>query len=200
MKEQEAQKKHEVEIRALLHPNQKQSLIEHLEAKGAVLAETEHLMDEYFCPAHVQRFEEVEMDEIGSYSLRLRKKVRDGEESIEINTKMITKRGDHNNWEEHEMEISSFEEAEEILFIIGFKSFFTLRKKRFTYDVGHMSINLEDIDEFGSIIEAEIMTLPNKSEEAKKTIETFLQEIGITDQQIVPKSVTNILMREKARF
>ncbi|MBM3208701.1 CYTH domain-containing protein [Candidatus Shapirobacteria bacterium] len=191
---------HEVEIRALLKARQKRELTHLLEARGATLEKTEHLKDAYFCPINIKSFPEIEMNTVGSFSLRLRQKVENGKTRIEINTKMITQYGDHNAWEEHEIAVDSFDEAKAILQTMSFKPYFTLEKDRSTYSVEGMALVFEDIVDFGPILEAEIITPKDKIEEAKTRIKDFLRELGISSQQIVPKSVTNMLMREEAQF
>lgn len=196
----QVKKSQEVEIRALLDQTQKRSLIQRLESKGAISDGTEHLFDVYFCPIGITTFKELEMNELGSFSLRLRRKIIGEQKVIELNTKMITNYGDHNAWEEHETKVDSFEETELILKTIGFKSYFTVTKQRSIYQLDDMTVNLEDIDDFGLVVEVEIMTSVEKAESAKEVIRKFLAGIGIHDRQIVLKSVTNILMKERSHF
>ena len=63
-----------------------------------------------------------------------------------------------------------------------------------------VSISLENIKDFGLGIEAEIMTTKDKEDSAKAKIDEVLSEIGIGSSKVVEKSITNIIMREKAKF
>jgi len=63
-----------------------------------------------------------------------------------------------------------------------------------------MTICLEDIVGFDSIIEVEVITDKLGSQRAKEKIRAFLNEIGIDNNQLVPKSITNLLMRQRAKF
>lgn len=187
----------EVEIRALVpdFENLRQELL----AKKAKYHGESYLHDIYFCPEAVKSLEEVEMNQIGSYSLRLRKeKNENGEISLYLNTKTITNHGDHNAWEEHEVTLNDFEEMTEILKNIGFKSFFELEKVRFHYQVLDLGVFLDDIKDFGACIELEKIVSPGEESEAKATIINFLQSIGINEKQLVPKSVTNLVMKARA--
>lgn len=197
---QEANRNQEIEIRALLNNEQRSTLEMELLNKGAKFEERMHIVDMYLCPVAVQSFQEIEMQKVGSFSLRIRKQTANGQTQVEVNTKIITNEGDHNSWEEHEIKVSSFDEAVAIFQAIGFKSFFTLEKERVTYQVDDMKVCLEDIVDFGPVIEVEVIANKSKNQQAKQRIRAFLRDIGVTNEQIVAKSVTNILMGERAQF
>jgi len=63
-----------------------------------------------------------------------------------------------------------------------------------------MIICVEDIVGFGSTIEVEVITDESASQRAKKEIRTFLKEMDIDNNQLVPRSITNLLMQQKAKF
>jgi predicted adenylyl cyclase CyaB len=167
---------------------------------GGKKVSVEELTDAYFCPVGVRSFSEIEMDEVGSYSLRLRRHSRGGKSAVSMNVKQITTYGDHNAWDEHEFTLSDFDEAKAILYAIGFKEFFALRKRRTSFVRGKFHILIEDINDFGPILEVEVMTTKEKAEAAKQDIRDLLEKIGVRGERVVPKSVTNLLMKEKARF
>ena len=193
--------KHEVEYRALIS----EEIFKRLLDKGKKECKKSFhgplkIQDNYFCPKHVKTFKEVEMDDVGSYSLRLRREVKDKKTSISLNTKIIKKVGDHNAWLEHEANLSSYEEGKMILEAIGFKSFFEFIKKRYSFNDKSIHVCLEDIENFQPAIEIEIMTTEDNTENAKKTLLDYLSKNGIEKDSIVKKSITNILMHERARF
>jgi len=187
----------EVEIRARLDDIRSfKNLIEKL---GAIPISSLYVYDIYFCKRSAKKVEDVEMNEVGSYSLRLRKsKKGGGEEKFTINTKTITNHGDHNAWEEHEVEVNDFSEAAKIIRATEFKPFFKLEKERFVYKLDGMEICVEDITDFGGAVEVEIMSSPGEATEAKQKIKGFLHKCDIDDSKIVPKSITNIIMKERA--
>ena len=86
----------------------------------------------------------------------------------------------------------------DILKTIGFKSFFELEKTRFHYECSGLGVFLDDIKDFGACIELEKMVYVGEESEAKQEIKNFLESIGVEENQIVPKSVTNIVMKERA--
>jgi len=99
----------EVELRALVKDAE---LFQHqLKEKGAEYKNSSYLCDIYFCEKRATSVSDVEMDEIGSYSLRLRVARKNDVETITINTKTITTTGDHNAWEEHEIIVDNFKEV-----------------------------------------------------------------------------------------
>lgn len=187
----------EVELRALVaDPNQFQ---EQLKQKGAEYKNSSYLRDVYFCDKKATSVADVEMDKVGSYSLRLRIARKGDNESITLNTKTITNEGDHNAWEEHEVTINNFREAALILSTTEFKPFFELEKHRHTYLLNDMEILVEDITDFGGAIEVEIMCASGEEEESKAKIKNLLiNDLGLNESDIVPKSVTNIIMKQRA--
>jgi predicted adenylyl cyclase CyaB len=190
----------EVELRALLKEGDATRLRSQLAALGVASSKTVAIDDRYYCPSSVTSFAEVEMDDVGSYSLRLRTSTVNGVVTHDINTKVITAHGDHHAWDEHEAIINSVDEMEKILYSMGFKTFFTLSKVRDVFTVDDITLQIEDIKDYGTIVEAEIITDSGDSEAAKERIRALFTKLGIPLETVVPKSVTNLIMREKARF
>ncbi len=194
-------KNHEVEFRALISRDIFTRIREQAAASPAhTIRGPLTIVDAYFCSQSVTSFKEIEMNKVGSYSLRLRSEREGDAETSSMNTKIIRSEGDHNAWLEHEIGISSFDQAEQILKTIGFKKYFELRKQRYSFDDAGVHVCLEDIADFQPAIEVEIMATQNTIEEAKKNLLAYLDGHGITQDMIVKKSITNLLMREKARF
>ncbi|MDO8515132.1 MAG: CYTH domain-containing protein [bacterium] len=89
-------------------------------------------------------------------------------------------------------------EAAEILLTTEFKPFFELQKTRYEYKLKELNVFIDDIKDFGSCIEVEILTDPGDETNAKEKIMEFLAGLEITQKDVVPKSVTNIVMKERA--
>lgn len=187
----------EVELRALIKdPKEFQ---EQLKEKGAAYKHSSYLRDVYFCDKKATSVADVEMDQVGSYSLRLRIARQNDAEAITLNTKTIMREGDHNAWEEHEVALDDFKEAALILATTEFKPFFELEKYRHMYVLGGMEILVEEITGFGGAIEVEIMCALGEEDATKEKIKHFLvNDLGLNESEIVPKSVTNIIMKERA--
>lgn len=187
----------EVELRALV--KDAELFQDQLKKNGAEYKNSSYLCDIYFCEKNATSVADVEMDEIGSYSLRLRVARKNDAETITLNTKTITNTGDHNAWEEHEIIVDNFKEAALILSMTEFKPFFKLEKHRHTYVINEMEVLVEDITDFGGAIEVEIMCMPGEEEASKNTIKALLlNELRLNESDIVPKSVTNIIMKQRA--
>lgn len=186
----------EVELRALISREEFDAIGRKLIELGAKTDVTEKVEDTYFCSKEISSFDALEMDDVGSYSLRLRKDSK----GSNLNIKVITQSGDHNSWEEHEIAVDSYEQANTILELIGFKSFITIIKARQVYTLNGIRVFLEDIEDFGTALEAEIVTTKDEGEYAKKRIKDLLGQLDISSDRIVPKSISNIIMRQKARF
>lgn len=169
----------------------------------------EIIRDTYYCPNNIKSVKEVEMNKVGSYSLRIRRKQRNNKKIIELNVKVITQYGDHNTWKEYEVSISSFKEGEAIIKSIGFKPFLKVNKERETFFLKNgitlciekiKSLGIEKIKSLGNVIETEIITSRNKTSQSKKKILSLFRKLGIDDNQIIPKSAANLLMKKKAIF
>ncbi|RME79924.1 MAG: CYTH domain-containing protein, partial [Methanobacteriota archaeon] len=167
---------HEVELRVVMREEQEKILLKKLEK--ADFRGEEEISDIYFCPKHFASLEELEMQEVGSYSLRLRRSKKEDKEEKTLNVKIITAEGDHHAWEERETTIGSISKMQQALEAIGFKEVFRIEKKRRTYCLDGMNILLEEIKDFGPALEIEILTTEDKREEAKEKILAFLNSVG----------------------
>ncbi len=190
----------EVEVRALLTPRLRSHVVQLINNSGGQCQGLMEIKDTYWCLQSVSSFEEIEMNKVGSYSLRTRYSNKGGTETKSINVKVITKQSDHRSWQEFEITVNSSESAEAILQVLGFKKFFTLVKRRKIFKLNSFTINLEDIRGFGPVIEVEVMTTRNKSSRAKSEIITLLEKLSVPKKKIVSKSITNLLMHQKAKF
>lgn len=199
---QKENKNREIEIRAILEEVQAMTILKQLEdGEGDYLGE-EIITDLYFCKNEVKELSEVEMNEVGSYSLRLREKEKNGVKNTDLNIKVITNYRDHGVLDEHETAIGSLEETYMILKTIGLKPFFRLKKKRksFYIKAQNMTVNLEYIDGFGIAIEIEIITSQENADSAKQIIQSYLSKVGVMEEQIVPQSITKIIMSNMSKF
>lgn len=190
----------EVEKRALLKESDYKEILKKLDTLGAKLIKKVNINDIYFCPITVLSFAEIEMDHVNSYSLRLREQNSDYNKEVTLNVKLITQEGDHSSWEEHEVVVGSFNTTTNILKSIGFKQFCTIKKSRLVYNFNDIEVSIEDIVDFGLGIEAEVKTSTDQSTKAKAKIDELFEKLEINSDQIVEKSITNIIMRKKSKF
>lgn len=188
----------EVELRALLQ--NLQPIKKKLLALGAEVRGVSRIHDVYFCPREATSFADVEMDEVGSYSLRLRLEENENGQRSFLNSKTITTRGDHHAWEEHNVGIGDFVEAKRLLEATAFKTFCEIVKTREEFALGEVLINLENIKDFGGAIEVEKMVATGQETQAKAELEKVISSLGIGKFHLVEKSVTNIIMHQRASF
>jgi adenylate cyclase class 2 len=186
----------EVELRALV--KDLEIVRNNITKSGAKYIGSSTIHDIYFCEKSISTLKGVEMFEVGSYCLRLRRYSKGGTKSITLNTKTITKQDDHHAWEEHETEIGDFSEAAKILQTTEFKPFLEIKKTRHEYKLGNLGIFVEDIEDFGGSLEVEILTTPGLEESSKEKILEYLEKIEVSKDEVVPKSVTNIVMKQRA--
>lgn len=185
----------EIEIRAFVKSLE---LIESnlIELKAKKLKQ-QHIIDYWFCPKNFTRFNQIQMNKPGSYSLRIRQLKQNGKEYLELNTKALETEEDHNVFIEHETAIDDIEETRKILEIIGFKIYCVLEKRRTVYKKGNMLINLEDIKAFNPAVEIEIIS-DEETDAHKKTITKTLKQLGIKEKDIIKTSITNLFMKKYA--
>jgi predicted adenylyl cyclase CyaB len=188
----------EVELRALITPAQKSAIIKSLKKMGANAKKTTSLTDTYFCPTAVRSFKQTEMHKVGSYSLRIRQSGKVG--PVELNTKVITRTGDHTAWDEFEVMVSEPSQLKAILKTLGFKPFITIHKSRQSFTLGACAVELETIKGFGTAIEVELRVPRPQADAAKQRIRKLLTLLGISEKQIVKKSVTNLIMKKLSNF
>lgn len=186
----------EVELRALV--KDLETVRDNITKSGAKYIGSSTIHDVYFCKKSILTIEEVEMHDVGSYSLRLRDYSKGKVKSITLNTKTITKLNDHHAWEEHEVEVDNFSETAKILLTTEFKPYFELKKIRHEYKLGDLGIFPEEIEDFGGALEIEILTTPGNEAVSKEKILEYLEKIGVSKGEVVPKSVTNIVMKQRA--
>jgi len=190
----------EVETRALI-TRERSSKIEHsLVDIGAEMISSEKIEDSHFCPKHIKAFSEIEMNDVGSYGLRVRRVTTTAGSKSNINVKVLTRPNDHSSWRELETSIGSWESICQILEIIGFKSFFSVSKDRKTYTLDNFTIVIDGIPDFGTVIEVEQMVTESQVDKAKKGTRNLLYRIGISEDEILTTSVPRILMQRFAKF
>lgn len=196
----------ETEIRAVLTNTQRKQLDEKLITLGARKQDTQTIIDVYYCPQTITSFNQIEMDAVGSYSLRLRRvKNKNGMSKIEWNIKQLTEQGDHTAWAEYEVKIPNFDTVDQMIKIMGFKPYVTIEKTRYVYSMTGVnkqgySFLIDDIQDFGPILEVESFSTRDNVKASKNFIFNFMSSIGITQEQIAPKSVTNMIMRQRSKF
>ena len=195
----------ETEIRANLYPQQRSDIFKKLVGIEAEYKGYQKIIDTYYCPLRTTSFSDLEMNEVGSFSLRLRKITnQDNTSAYEWNIKQIVKKYDHSSWAEYETTVDSYDNADRMIKIMGNKPFITIEKIRHIHTLNkngqEYKLLVEDIKNYGSILEIETFPTLNNVNNSKRDMHELLSSLEIEENQIVPKSVTNIIMREHSQF
>lgn len=193
----------ETEIRVILSQQQREEITDKLTGMGAEFIKSHKVTDVYYCSQSVTSFSDLEMNEVGSYSIRIRETEENGETSIDWNIKQITEEADHAAWAEYEVKLSSMDMADKMLRIMAFKPFIKIEKDRKIYSIKDkakraFTLLIEDITDFGPVLEIETFSRRKDVEKSKQSIYDLIEQAGMSTDQIVPKSVTNLIMRQKA--
>lgn len=101
-------------------------------------------------------------------------------------------------WDEVNINISSKKATQLNDFFLNNGFFIDVQIKKFrrTYRIDDMEVNIDNIENLGTFIEAEIMSNPAEITHAKLKIQDFFKSIGVGDNQIIIKGYVH-LMRER---
>ena len=180
----------EIEIRAFV--DNLESIEKKLKLMKVKKTEITQIKDIWYGPKDASSYEDVKMDHVGSYGLRLR---QEKDKPAELNVKAIITHGDHNVFDEAETNINNIDQMKTILKLIGLKPFCVLEKKRTTYSLDNMKINLEDIKGFEPCIEIEILA-DEDFDKHKEKIHKMIEKLGIKNKDIIEKSITLLFMKK----
>jgi predicted adenylyl cyclase CyaB len=183
----------EIEIRAFI-PSIKE-FEEKVRKLGGVFDSEKHIIDYWFCEKSASKFEQVQQDAPGSYGLRLRI-IKGKKDKIELNCKVLEEHGNHNEFQEYETEVESFDKMKQVLENIGFKIFCIVDKTRRAYKLDNSSINIEDIKGFKPAVELEIIAESRQNHKA--SLKQLLDKLGIKEQDKIEKSITFLYMKENS--
>lgn len=96
-------------------------------------------------------------------------------------------------YEEYEQELQDLDTAITILTKIGLVNEITVRKKRTSYKIGDISVEIDDLGEDGLFIEAEKIS---EGDDKSQLFELF-NSLGIPETDIFEKGLITLLLEEK---
>ena|SRR3989344_334705 len=101
-------------------------------------------------------------------------------------------------WNEVDIPISAVhaKQMREFLLKNDFNLEVEIIKRRKSYKIDGMEVNIDEIKELGIFIEAEIITSETQVEKARQKIKIFFRKLGIDEDQITPSGYVT-LMRNK---
>ena len=110
--------------------------------------------------------------------------------------KLIKDPGRNEEFDEIEVEVSSFEKAREILKRLGFREDVLIRKHRLVYKLNDVTFELSNVENIGSFLDIEVIS--DSPDEAKKKIWALAEKLGLTERDVEPRLYTE-LIKEKSR-
>ncbi|MCD6524732.1 MAG: class IV adenylate cyclase [Thermococcus sp.] len=110
--------------------------------------------------------------------------------------KLIKDPGRNEEFDEIEVEVSSFEKAREILKRLGFREDILIRKHRLVYKLNDVTFELSNVENIGSFLDIEVIS--DSPDEAKKKIWALAEKLGLTERDVEPRLYTE-LIKEKSR-
>ncbi len=159
----------EIEVKVKLDSDEK--LKKSIEKLGAAWSATKTQVDAYY-KYHTQ-VDEIEKP--GSFILRVRRDAKN-----KVTYKAFTDR--RGVWEEYETVIEDPEAMEKILQKTGFVNVLTLHKKRTSAKYQQFSLEIDEIEELGNFLEAEI--IGEDGEKLQAEINEFFLSLGLDSKNI----------------
>ncbi|WP_456365036.1 class IV adenylate cyclase [Thermococcus sp.] len=102
--------------------------------------------------------------------------------------------GKNEEFDELEVEVSSFGTTVEILRRLGFEEDVLVRKRRLVYKIGDVTFELNDVEGLGSFLDIEVIS--DDVSEAKGKIWEVAKALGLTEKDVEPRLYQE-LMKEK---
>lgn len=178
----------EIEVKARI--KDRAALVEKLTSMSCILSEPVVQDD----TVYVENIGSTEMFMINKVFLRIRviddtKVILTAKQSKDKAARNLIKR-------EHEVEVSSAEEARAILTMMGYQPAVRVRKSRQTATYGNYEICVDEIEGLGSFVEVEAMGSESQALEVQDKLWQFLYSLDISPRDKITKGY-DILMLEK---
>ena len=108
--------------------------------------------------------------------------------------KRIADPGRNEEFDELEVEVSSFETTLEILKRLGFKEDVVVKKRRLVYRLGDVTFELSEVEGLGAFLDIEVIS--DDVDEAKRKIWETARRLGLSKEDVEPRLYQE-LIREK---
>lgn len=96
-------------------------------------------------------------------------------------------------YEEYEQELQDLDTAIAIFTKMGLKNEITIHKKRTSYEIGDISVEIDDLGDKGVFIEAERISEGND----KSQLFDLFESIGVPENDIFEKGLITLLLEER---
>jgi len=198
----------EVELRYKVYDTE--ALIKRLAQVGIIVTKKEHLIDQWFMPAHVksQAEEHAWFDENRGIAWRVRRTEKsDGTFELSVESKQLSEARNHNTFIEGNARVHDYDAALAMMTAKNYRCWLTIDKTRFKFDSGKPNIELI-LDEvaglaekigIGAVLECEF-TGEATRKQALDELEKLASSLGFTPDEQFEKSLTVESMSALADF
>jgi adenylate cyclase class IV len=202
----------EVELRYKVHDVP--GVLGRLSGQGISVARTEHLIDEWFLPEHIQSLKDEQQwfDVDRGIAWRIRRTEKDGKSTLGVESKQLTEDMNHNSFLETTADFATYDDALQAMNDRQYKNWLTIDKTRYILASSHPDITQDEfelvIDDIaglaakigvGACLEIEHKGTSTR-EEALRKIARVAVLLGFTADDQIEKSLTVLSMTALARF
>lgn len=195
----------EVEEQAKLDPDQHLAIQEHIVRLGGTHAADEFIQDEFFCPADITSYDELEKRALNEQIIRIRKSIRQDYRGDTVTTTTLTtkamQKGEGAAWDEHVFSKTGdhFSEASHLLTTgAGLKPYYKISKSRSEWQLGNTTISFDAIPDYGIFMEAELQKKKADIPAARSELKRLMETLGVRADQKPKQSIMKELVRTRS--
>lgn len=192
-------RKIEVELRALL--KNRKAIEKALVQKGALVIKHLKVKDFWYCSKNAHTYRDASIDRSGfALRIRIEKDLSLKKITSSIDCKTLHKGKSHTACNEYELPIKDIFQARKLLESINLKEFLVINKERKVYKYQKFSLYFDKIEGVGDGLEIEIMTSKGTEKVKYNQLLNLATKLGISQSEVLEKSLTFIAMQKLANF
>lgn len=190
----------EYELRTMLLPEEKLSFLSRVDSLIQYTKQKIHTVDRYLCRTDVTNFSQTEFINDGDFTIRVRSQ-DNGEQTLhELTTKTFRTQGERSYFEEHTTLVWSPNDTISIFQDIGFKVFAIIDKNRTQYANGDTTIVLDEITDYGNILEIEVCSNEHNTDLWDWVMRDIITQLWLEKKDFTTDSLSKGLMQKLAEF
>ena len=192
-------KKIEIEVRILL--KNRKEVEKALAQRGAILIKYLKVKDFWYCDKNAHTYKQASIDTSG-FALRVReeKDLQFNKTSASIDCKTLQDGKNHAICNEYALPILNIPQAKKILESINLKEFLVVNKERKVYKYQGITFYFDKIKGVGDGLEIEVMATKGTEKIKYEQLLNLVDELNISKEEILEKSLTFIAMQNLANF
>lgn len=195
----------EVEEQAKLDPDQHLEIQEQIVRLGGAHTADEFIQDEFFCPADITSYDELEKRALNEQIVRIRKSIRQDYRGDTVTTTTLTtkamQKGKDAAWDEHVFSKTGdhLTEASHLLTTdAGLKPYYKISKSRSEWQLGDTTISFDAIPDYGIFMEAEQQKEKADIPAARSALKRIMETLGVRADQKPKQSIMKELVRTRS--